>query len=244
MSKNIYKGICSKCQNPFEKEIKWGYSAKRRPRFCSLSCANSRGSMSKKDKELRRLYAKDNPKGWADPSLNIGYQKGDKIVKRIIRTCKLSTCNNTFETTLSRNKIYCSNSCFKQEAGGYRKESFRYGVKGYYQGIHCDSTWELAFLIYHLDHNSNITREVETLSYINVNGKERRYFPDFKIDEIVYEIKGILTENDKMKLKYNPQVQLIQKEDLNHIFKYIKAIYNKAPDKIKELYDSIDLTGK
>jgi len=55
------------------------------------------------------------------------------------------------------------NGC--KRGGGYRKNA-GHSKKGWYKGIWCDSSWELAFLIYHLDHNLSIKRCTDERTYI------------------------------------------------------------------------------
>lgn len=63
--------------------------------------------------------------------------------------------------------------------------SYRY----MYNDILFDSTWELAFYIFHIDMNHNISRVSEPIEYVFSN-KQHLYFPDFEIDGQLYEIKG------------------------------------------------------
>ena len=49
--------------------------------------------------------------------------------------------------------------------GGYQEKSGR-GKKGRYKGIWCDSSWELAFVLYCLDRNRSISRCKERRSFI------------------------------------------------------------------------------
>ena len=75
-----------------------------------------------------------------------------------------------------------------------------------YKNIWCDSSWELAFVIYHLDNNFTIERNKLGLDY-NYNNKDRKYFPDFIVDNIYYEIKGRrkyedLDEQTKLKVDF------------------------------------------
>jgi hypothetical protein len=64
--------------------------------------------------------------------------------------------------------------------GGYREGSSR-GKKGWYKGYYCDSSWELAFLIYHLENNIDIQRYSGYREY-EFNGKLKKYFPDFIVN--------------------------------------------------------------
>lgn len=73
-------------------------------------------------------------------------------------------------------------------SGGLRKGSGR-GKKGWYKGYWCDSSWELAWVIYNLEHNVKFERNHVGFDYEYKNRK-RKYHPDFIIDETYYEIKG------------------------------------------------------
>lgn len=75
----------------------------------------------------------------------------------------------------------------------------RYGVSNYrvlcrtkrikYEGQTFDSTWELAFFLWHKNQNHNIIREPVKLEFIYEN-KKHYCFPDFEVDGVLYEIKG------------------------------------------------------
>lgn len=92
-----------------------------------------------------------------------------------------------------------------KKLGGYQKGSGR-GKSGWYNGIWCDSTYELAFILYCLEENIPITRNTQIFKY-NFEGKKRKYLPDFiRTDKKNYfiEIKGFITEQDKVKVQQFP----------------------------------------
>jgi hypothetical protein len=185
-------------------------------------------------------WAKSNPRGVAAYK-NYRNSANTKNLNNWI-TLECPTCKSLFDKYKSEtSRKYCSSKC--RVTGGYRKESFRTGIKGYYNNIHCDSTWELAFLIYHLDHGNHIERQPIKLTYINSEGQRRHYYPDFKVNDQLYEIKGIITDNDLYKLRDNPQVIMIGGDDMKTIFAYISKRYNKTQKTIKELYHTIDTSG-
>jgi hypothetical protein len=68
----------------------------------------------------------------------------------------------------------------KMNNGGYRRGSGR-GKKGWYKGIFCDSSWELAMVIYCLENDISIVRNTEKRIY-EFNGKIKNYIPDFGIN--------------------------------------------------------------
>ena len=74
--------------------------------------------------------------------------------------------------------------------------------KYFYEGQKFDSSWELAFWIYNIENGFNIKRCTKSFEYY-YNGKKHMYFPDFEVDEKLYEIKGLQffenkNQNNKM----------------------------------------------
>lgn len=76
-----------------------------------------------------------------------------------------------------------------------------------YDSIYFDSSWEIAFYIYHTDKGHNIIHEPKRFTYY-VNGKKHNYFPDFKVGNKYYELKGeqfiVRYKNGKIKTFINP----------------------------------------
>lgn len=106
---------------------------------------------------------------------------------------------------------------------------------GTYRGFECDSSYELAFVIYNLDHNISISRNHDYFEYMFEN-KKHKYFPDFIIDNVYYEIKGRVTSKDKAKWQQFPKDKKLVVITGEHIKKYIdysKNTYGKFID----LYD-------
>lgn len=113
----------------------------------------------------------------------------------------------------------------KEKNGGYREGS-GIGKKGWYKGFFCDSSYELAYVIYCLDHKINIVRNTEKRQYI-WNGEIRKYIPDFIVDGKVIEIKGYKSPQWEAKLKANPDVVALYQQDLNYVFEYVTKVYGK-----------------
>lgn len=100
------------------------------------------------------------------------------------------------------------------------------GKHGWYKGFHCDSSWELAFVIYCLDYNISIKRCNQVFKY-KYKEKWHRYYPDFEINGIIYEIKGYETEISKEKHKQFPYIKILYKNDLKDVFDYVIHKYGK-----------------
>lgn len=75
------------------------------------------------------------------------------------------------------------------------------GVKGIFRGMECDSYWEAAWYIYQVDiMGNNVSRNTtNAFEYTNENNEKARFYPDFKMNGIFHEIKGIFRPNDILK---------------------------------------------
>lgn len=149
---------------------------------------------------------------------------------------KLKTCS---EECAKKAKIIFHNHC----GGGYRKGSGR-SKHGWYNGIYCDSTYELVFLIYCLDHNIEIRRCEKSFEYEYKN-KKHKYYPDFIINnnEII-EIKGYSSELVKIKATCvnNENYKILFKPDLKIYFDYVLNKFSIKQKDLVKLYDKY--TGK
>lgn len=116
------------------------------------------------------------------------------------------------------NSMKCNPNC-----GGYREKSGR-GKKGKYKGIYCDSSWELAFVVYHLDNELKISRCNEQRKYI-FNNVEHIYIPDFITDNGIIEIKGYKSEQWNEKHKQNPDIKVLYYEDMKQYLDYVENKY-------------------
>jgi len=118
--------------------------------------------------------------------------------------------------------------------GGYRAKGGR-GKKGWYRGYWCDSSWELAWIIYQLDHNVKFTRNNEGFEY-EFEGEKHKYYPDFILEDETYvEIKGYVSKcfNAKRNFFKKKLIVLTFKE----ISKYINYVKNTYGNDFIKLYE-------
>lgn len=171
-------------------------------------------------------------------------QHKDKIRKSIKAAIKEGRCTGKASSIekeeLRRQKI--SNTMKKNpNAGGKRHGSGR-GFQGWYKGIWCDSSWELAWVIYNLDHNIHFTRYDGYFEY-EFNGTKHKYYPDFQLEDgTIVEIKGV-EKSDQWKAKVfqfplNKKLQIIGKYEISKYLDYVINLYGK--DFIK-LYENGEL---
>jgi len=123
-------------------------------------------------------------------------------------------------------------SASMKKYGGYRQGSGR-GKKGWYKGFFCDSSWELAYVIYCLDNKILIKRNTKKLKYV-YNNTEKNYTPDFIVNGVLTEIKGFRSAQWEAKLHYNPHVTVLYKEDMTPILNYVILTYGKDYIKLYE----------
>ena len=225
----------------FEQELtKYMFKVGKYKQYCSRRCANSR-IWGDEDKLKKSISAKNSEKVRIANSFNRG-----KLFNRIergrsgkgkIKNCLL--CGIEFYVHNSElSQKFCSLKCFHNSSiiGGYRKGS-GHGRSGYYKGFWCDSTYELSYLIYCLDHNIGIIRNKEEFKY-EFDGKIHKYIPDFIVDDTLIEIKGYYSKlvNIKKESVSGKKYKILYKDDLKECFDYIKKKYKVK--NIIELYDN------
>lgn len=225
---------CQKCGQEFNAYSKWQDEKK----FCSLACRNSARSRSI-EQRLRTAKSVETSILAIEARNRRSAECRSKLIDK-----QCPVCNVPFKVRQSESrKIYCSKACYnadtllqhrKKPKGGFRPTAVR-SRHGTYKGIYCASSWELAFLIYHLDHNSNITRCVTYYPY-TYNDKEFRYLPDFEIDGVIYEIKGQETEIDRIKVKAANAI-MIDSSKMKPYLEYVSKKYKVDRTKLWLLYD-------
>jgi hypothetical protein len=217
---------CEKCGEPHNGCFGSG-------RFCSRFCANAR-EWSKKKKDKHKLIMKN--------STNVLNANKFRI-SRVKNVCVM--CKKEFEVHKYRSDSkFCSKKCFysdkdfkfrRKSKGGVREGS-GHGKSGWYKGIQCDSSYELAWVIYNLEHGVNFIRNKKGFEYF-FDGKKHNYYPDYYLpdkDEYV-EIKGFKTKQNESKIEqFKYKISTLYKKDLTDIFNYV---INKYGRNFIELYE-------
>lgn len=228
--KNYYENPkkCIQCSSVISYE-------KRRNKFCSSSCS---ASFSNKNRVVK--YSVEGLKSLLESALiNFKKTKRNKgVFKEYINTCNY--CSKIFSTTYkNKNNKNCSKKC---KDSWHSLNNFRQnktlGKCGYYKGIYCGSSWELAFLVYNLDLRKDIKRCDLKFRY-KIGEKEHFYFPDFLMNEKIYEVKGRESEDVALKTKAviddGYEIEIVRKKEIMPIINLLKKKYNVKD--IVELYD-------
>jgi len=228
----IVNKICPRCNSLFSVERKLNngieYVRKHEHKFCSQKCSN-----------VRKFTDEQNKSKGRSGELNSGWKNGKTLEKHFCKKCGV---NISFQSKLG----YCI-KCFKKTPeyreklsismkgnGGYRPGSGR-AKTGYYKGIYCGSSWELAWVIYQIDHSIEFKRFDGILEYDGV-----KYIPDFLQNGDIVEIKGYERE-EKVAIKtkvaeyHGYKVILKKKKDLQKEFDWCKENYTFK--NLWELYD-------
>lgn len=110
------------------------------------------------------------------------------LIKEKIKNTKLARYGNqnNIEKTRSTNLERYGVPCSWQNPDVRAKCFQRY----LYEDMNFDSSLELAFYIYNQDSGKNIIRNPNIYFEFELDGKIHRCFPDFMIDDHLYEIKG------------------------------------------------------
>lgn len=231
--------ICERCGTSFTVDLK--KEDKRSPkRFCSRKCANTRKHSEQTKNKIRTatlnhlkcqgiLPHKEYP---TKPCVICGklFQPKRSSVQTCSPECRAKLA---YQTLKAKGNI-------KHLSGGYREHSGR-GKSGWYKGIFCQSTYELAWVIYNLDNDIAFERCKQTFEYI-YEGKTHTYHPDFVLaDGTIVEIKGYhqpsVTVKQQAVLQAGYKYQLLYKNDLKICFDYIYKKYGVAKDNLIVLFD-------
>ena len=235
-----HKLICEICGSEYKILIRHNqFKQGKYKHTCSRSCASKLTALHS-DLNCKNKKISQSNKG------NIPINRNENF--SYYKECK--QCGLIFDIRLRNSKSnFCCDDCKnkymhyilsehakKIKFGGYHPNSIKKHHHGNYKGIHCDSSWELAYLVYCLEHNIKIKR-CDEVRYYKLNKKVCRYFPDFIInDNEIIEIKGYYDKVAQYKSKQNPDIKILFKEDLNEVFEYV---INKYGNKFWEvLYEN------
>lgn len=205
-------------------------------RFCSRSCAHSR-TRSEESRTKTKISMQE-----------IGQDlKAQSEMKYYQNPMFCSVCGNIIPYQLRYRKT-CSKTCanllisikrtdYLNEHGVASRTVRRYYKYGTYKGFRCDSSWELAFVIYCLDHNLNIKRNITNRFLYYYQDQQHYFYPDFILDDCFYEIKAYRSDLTDAKLKYFPDnipIKILYYEDIKQYLDYAIKTYGKN---FTHLYD-------
>lgn len=226
--------ICEKCGKVMSEKFGSG-------RFCSRSCSNGRQKSAEERIKIGNRVAA------SEKFIESSIKKHNYNEKNCLKNPnRCVVCNRVIPYEIKHNKT-CSEDCYRKLRADIRfktieeiglnhsnKSIYKYG---FYQGIECDSGWELAFLLYHIHQKHNIVRNNTYFNYV-FEGEEHRYYPDFIVDDTYYEIKGYKDDKFFEKVKQFPHNKKLVVVDFRTIDKYINYSIKHFGEDFYSLYDT------
>lgn len=209
------------------------YRVKNKTKYCSSKCAathtqqdSPHRTWTEEEKLKYSILVKNNP-----------YFNGT-INKKTGKNVECFICNKLFYKTKKSNKITCSKKCYyewvkrtgylKGKNGGYREKGGR-GKQGWYKGYYCNSSWELAWVIYNLEHNISFRRNTKGFEY-QFNGRTYKFYPDFIMGEtgLYVEVKSYIDSKNKEKIsQFSYPLNIIGKKEIQPYINYVIEKYGK-----------------
>lgn len=201
-------------------------------KYCEY-VGKSRRDLQKHHKEIHK-FTRYNFPAWNKGLTKENDERINELSKKLSSILTgISTHPQTEET---RQKISAT-AKKNGKSGGYRKGSGR-GKKGWYKGYFCDSSWELAFVIYNLEHGiTDFSKNLDEKFEYEINGKKHLYIPDFKFsDGHFIEVKGRKETNPIIEAKRNAvkNIKILFADDMKPYLDYVITKYGKN---FTELYD-------
>lgn len=206
-------------------------------RFCCQSCANGRPQSTATRAKIGKttsltLQAKDihghnvseynkNPNVCTVCGTPLSFEKRD------CKTC-CDECKNELHRQF-RNSYIAENGIVE-----FNKRGYKYG---WYRGYHCDSSWELAFVMYHLDKQIPIERNNKQYFEYTFENSIHRFFPDFVVNDTFIEIKGMESVQCDCKVRDIPsdiKFKILYYKDMKPYLEYAENTYGKE---FYNLYD-------
>lgn len=218
----VFDVSCFKCEKSIETREYNVESPKKDKYFCSRSCANSREW--KKEDRLKKSVSAKKSKKVKEANKIIGENRiGREFAKRIEVNCPV--CSETIVFIEGNPRKY-HKKCWLSISGGFKLGSSR-GKCGWYKGFWCDSSYELAWVIYNLEHSIKFERNKTGFKY-EFENKTSLFYPDFIVDDNYVEIKNFNSKRLEAKLKYFPhKIKVLYKKDLEKVFNYVIEKYGK-----------------
>lgn len=196
---------------------------KKEKYFCCRNCANKFASNINREDKNKKIS--ESLKGKISPNKGKGkLYFCKKCNKKLHQKTKFDLCDKCLRSSAEyKNRL---SKAMKGKSGGIRKKGGR-GKQGWFNGIFCNSSWELAYLIYCNDHNIEVIRNKKGFPYI-FEGQEFKFYPDFIVNGGFVEIKGYLNKKQEAKIKKFPhEIKVISKEEIKPYLSYAKEKYGE-----------------
>ena len=202
----------------------------------TLCCYCKRTLKNPNARFTHERFCHDNPNREISPFVKYN-NRVDEMGNRI-KAWNYGLTAETNESVLKQKKslkqYYIDNP--DHSSGGFREGTAQWCKYGFYKNIKCDSSWELAFLVYCIDAGFDIKRNKIGFDCFYDN-KKHKYYPDFVVDGVFYEIKGKYREYDKCKIEQFRKNHTLVVIDNDSIKPYLRYAINKYGQDFTQIYD-------
>lgn len=184
-----------------------------------------------KNGKKRSPNKNDSPRKGKTYAEIFGIEKAEELKNKLSKSWTKKTLSEESKLIASKK---LSEHAKRRKIGGYKPGSGR-GKSGWYKGYWCDSSYELVWVIYNLEHNIQFKRNTKKFEYSS-SGSTHYWIPDFILTDNSYvEIKGYWTSVVDDKLKNFPYpISILYKKNLNQEFNYVESTYGKNFIKLYE----------
>ncbi len=229
----IFDVTCHICKTKFNIKEYLVEKPSKEKYFCTRKCACTYSSNVNKDERIRKVSetAKNSEKVMLANKISGEKRKGfyygggkKKPIESSVTICLY--CGDEIKHKINKKRKY-HKECWLKCSGGIKQGSSR-GKHGWYKGYWCDSSYELAWVIYNLEHNIKFERNHDGFEYI-FEGKKRKYYPDFIVENEYIEIKNFRSDITDAKIKAFPEkIKVYYKEYIKkNILPYVIEKYGK-----------------
>jgi hypothetical protein len=205
-----------------------GFVLKNGRKCCSPNTAKCPGVRAKMSEKQKEGYAKGRISFFKGRFTRKGKTKeNDETVRKASETLRRKYNSGELKPSFL-GKHHTEESKKKiAQFGGLRRGAGR-GKRGWYKGYWCDSTWELAFVVYNLEHNIEFHRNRNRFEY-EFDGKRLGYYPDFKMGDGKYvEVKGYYNEKSRAKVRqFSGPLVVLCKKEMEIYLSYVIGKYGK-----------------
>lgn len=226
------KHRCERCGKVMSEKFGTG-------KFCSRSCANRRTHSEESRNKISKSVSKTLTTTWNTRRNNaqLHYEEFPKL-------CEV--CGSTIPYDKRHNHT-CSIECSRKLQSQHMLDNYRSGIShttvrkrykyGTYKNIPCDSSWELAFVMYLTDHKIDFVRNTSEYFSYNYKGKEHLFFPDFLIEGVYYEIKNYESDLTNAKVDSFPKDKVLKVLFYKQLKPYIEYAVKTYGKDYYRLYD-------
>lgn len=217
--KNISDKTCPICSfyvsNNYGKHFNSCKGRGPRGKRLPLTQEEKDSSKIKKNKKLKEK--------WKDPLFK------KQVIDKMKNSGGLTGRSKTDELEKIRKDKISKSMKRNPNSGGYRKGS-GIGKSGKYNGIWCDSSWELAWVIFNIENGISFVRNTEKFGYL-YKGIQYFYIPDFIVNGEYVEIKGRrnfngLSGKDKEKIiQFKKPLTVLYENDMKKYIEYVISVY-------------------